>query len=230
MFDSGFPGDIDILWNSSMQYNWLQQLKPILHSAMLKFRMPFFNPADKQGVKMHKNKPIFANEFDKSTKHGINFIDNYQNNKFIYFDNKHIYVQAFPGETSAETRLIINNFDKTILYNHKEYEEKLFYYNRVSRVFNFHKDNKPYIDEQLGIDYCGDCSLMILIMTTYYKKFNISFTPKTIVNNIKTIMYILRRSFKTNTLHGRFYKPWKNFGQIMEAQPEIAEHYCKLTK
>jgi hypothetical protein len=234
MFQSGdaevHPGDIDILWNSSMQYNWLQQLKPILHSAMLKFRTPFFEPADKVGVEANKTKPTFAKEFNKSIRYGINFIANYQNNKFVYFDNKHIYVQAFPGETSTETRLVINNFDKTIEYDHTEYEEKMFYHNRVTRIFNFFKTNEPYIDTHLGIDYCGDCASMICTLTNYYKKFNIKSSPEVIKSHINDIMYVLRRNLKHNTLHGRFYKPWESFDQIMEAQPEIAERYCKLTK
>ena len=154
------PGDFDLLWNLSMQYNWMKIINPI--SSMLKFRTPFFNEVEKT-LKLIKE----GNEdFKLSKKYGLDIINSYKKKNLRYPRGK-IYIQAWPGETSSETRLIIDNSDILIDYDYHEYEDKLFWYNNVERPYCYHINK--FIVESEGFDNCGDCALEGKIYEDYEK-------------------------------------------------------------
>lgn len=68
---------------------------------------------------------------------------------FEYLPGK-IMIQPFPGRLSTETRLIVSEFDRTVKYSTKWYEQSLFYHNVVVRP-NF--KYRPLTSEQKGVYY-----------------------------------------------------------------------------
>jgi len=185
------PSDEDIMWNSAMQYNWLSILKP--KCFMLKFRCPF-------GVVQEcKPKKYMMDAFNKCP---IKFLDNAKKGKFIYIKNDHIWLQAFPGPTSSETRLIgslgsiatedTNNLQE---YDIDDYNDKMHYYNRIHRTYAFHDVDADFT---LGVDHCADCALALHILRNHGGK--------------KTLANILHQIDRTvhNHPHGLFYTPFAN--------------------
>jgi hypothetical protein len=153
-----YPNDIDILWNSAQQYNWLIALKA--RAYMFKFRPPFYN--HEGDLKMDDTK---RKEFKKATENGIDFLGDYHAGKFRYLDGK-INLQAWPGLASTETRLVGTDI-RLRAYNTNEYDEKLFFWNSVERCFIMHKNASATMS--LGLDYCGDCALEVRIWEDYIK-------------------------------------------------------------
>jgi hypothetical protein len=81
----------------------------------------------------------------------------------------HIYVQAFPGATSTETRLIVKKNAKLVEYDNKQYENACFYHNTVTREM-YHKTKLGDLNlERDGLDNCYDCTSFIHIMSEYLK-------------------------------------------------------------
>jgi len=73
-----------------------------------------------------------------------------------------LYYQVWQGKNSTETRLVPNG--KFKIYNHKNYEEILFYFNRITR--------RMYYDHNLDCyGHCYDCRSEIEILRNYIMKF-----------------------------------------------------------
>jgi hypothetical protein len=74
-----------------------------------------------------------------------------------------IYYQVWPGKHSTEARLYPNKKMKE--YDNTEYEERMFFFNRVTRRSYYPHDIKCY-------DHCYDCRSEIEILTNYlnYRK------------------------------------------------------------
>ena len=153
------PTDVDFLWNSAMQLNWINIMKPA--GYMLKFRMPFFEARE-----------LYVKDFQKEAfasakKLGIDFIANYYARKYQYLDGT-IFLQAFPGNASSESRLChYGPVLKYTYYNVNAYENAYFYYNTVARFFIHHRN--PYADSSIGFDHCNDCSIEAAIWENYSK-------------------------------------------------------------
>jgi hypothetical protein len=81
-----------------------------------------------------------------------------------------IYIQAFPGPTSTETRLIVKKDAKIIEYNHTTYEQACFYHNTILRQQDYRKfmHDKVYDLQRDGIDNCYDCATLCHILESYY--------------------------------------------------------------
>lgn len=203
-FGEESPSDLDILWNSAMQYNWINIMQP--KSVMLKFRCPFFNPEDKKIFNEYLRKPDFRqDDFDLAKKNGIDFLNDYSKNKFKYYQQYQIYLQAFPGMGSAETRFVTSEYSKIAEIDVLNYEERLFYYNNVSRLFGFHSNYKIF-DNNYGIDGCTDCALMHKIFENYYNKY----FPKgkdNIKNDIINLLKTIKRTLvEHGSHHGKLIK------------------------
>lgn len=198
LFAEESPSDLDILWNSSMQYNWLNEMQPT--AAMLKFRCPFFNKRDKQTFRDYISSPDFRQkDFDLSKKLGIDFLDDYAKEKFVYYQPKHIYIQSFAGKTSAETRLVIdtNKYPAELYeFDCKEYEEKMNYYNQIHRQLVQHTGYQTILDESLGINEYADCALMYEIFKRYYQKYFGTSSSQTIKKDIVELLKSIRRKLK----------------------------------
>ena len=211
------PGDTDLLWNLAMQFNWLQIMRP--RATMLKFRCPFNEPHDKKHFAKHHNDTIYKEAFDNAKKNGIDFISDYQNGIFRYVAADRLYIQAFPGASSSESRLVIkdtkrgsdDNIDDTtnpykniVEYDCADYQNKFYYYNQVLRPYGFHS-NPTNVKHHF--DACGDCALTYQIMSDYYRKFGPPMTPEAINEVIFKLIKMLGRSF-TSTLssHGNYFQ------------------------
>ena len=171
------PLDIDIYWNTSMMYNWINILKPEL--SMLKIRLPFYN--EKIDMKMYDA------EFKTSKQYGIDFKQDYNDFKFK-MSKSDLYLQAWSRHASSETRMYIkkDNINNIIEYDIKEIEEKLFYYNCIDRIWLMH--NNDNVNRKLGFCKCGDCALENKIWVDYLN-LNMGYIKKiddciTVTNNI----------------------------------------------
>lgn len=178
-----FPKDLDIIWNTSMMFNWMVNLQPEI--SMIKYRAPFFETTD-NSVEEHWRE--YKNDFDESKKYGIDFVNDYLNKK-VRAPVGRLCLQAFPGRTSTELRLIIKkeNLQNIVKYPWKDIENRMFYYNRIGRVFVHHAN--PNADRELGFCHCNDCALENVILSDYIKLMgnNISHDWNTVPKLVKMI-------------------------------------------
>lgn len=89
----------------------------------------------------------------------------WKNGTTEYLDGD-IYYQVWGPPTTTETRLFSNCL-KMKKYIHSEYEQRLFYFNTISRLGLYYHEHLP----AEGIDYCYDCTTEIKILTTFFTKF-----------------------------------------------------------
>ncbi len=212
---SGDVKDIDILWNSAMQYNWTKIMQP--SAAMFKFRCTYFDMHPHE-IFEYANKQPYKADFELARKNGIDFIGNFKRRAFEYFKPDNTYIQAFPGEDSTETRLIASkrgshDYEDTQKLDCEDLERKFFQYNKIIRPYGYHTDYEEIIDSDLGLDACGDCALMVKIFSDYYEKFH-KVDLKIIKKDIEDVMKVLRRNFKEKTKHGMFTTKYKTIPSL----------------
>jgi hypothetical protein len=162
------PYDIDIVWNSSQQYNWLSILKP--RAYMLKFRLPFHQPLERINMDKIPEQYIDAvkEDFAYSKKLGIDFLEDYENDNFNYLKGD-VFIQPWPGTGSTETRLVGETMELKNYGSYLDYEKKFAYYNLIRSIGLF---ENPLANKKLGFDHCGDCSLEYKIWKDYADKYN----------------------------------------------------------
>ena len=80
-----------------------------------------------------------------------------------------IYIQAFPGPTSTETRLIFKKNAKLIQYDNQKYEEACYYFNTITRMKRYKTVLGDLVLQRDGVDMCYDCASFIHIMHEYVK-------------------------------------------------------------
>ena len=160
----GMPNDFDIIWNSTMVYNWINVLQPEI--TMVKFRIPYYNEISD----FNKYKDIYKDDFDISKKYGTDFINDYKLSIFK-MSKCTLYIQPWKGQTSTEMRGYITKKDinNIIKYNIKDIEDKLFYYNKILRMC-YHTNINA--DKNLHFCNCNDCAIENVIWTNYIKTFN----------------------------------------------------------
>ena len=78
-------------------------------------------------------------------------------------------LQCYTDPTSAETRLFISPYtEEEVKYNVKDYNDKLFYHNLVTRNWcSYHTLKDDSYHQVNGLDHCYDCNLMINIFKNY---------------------------------------------------------------
>lgn len=172
-----YPTDLDIIWNTSMMYNWIYTLNP--EFSMIKFRLPFFN-TPKVVETDAKN---FFEEFEVSKKLGIDFIADYKQKKMAC-PKGDIYIQAWAGQSSTELRLHIKKEDikNPKYYDFKKIENKLYYFNSISR--GFYKHENANASSYIGFCHCNDCALENNIWEEYISKYR---SHKTVLNYVKLV-------------------------------------------
>jgi hypothetical protein len=75
-----------------------------------------------------------------------------------------IFFQVWPGCTSSETRLLVDQGNKKKMYDCVKYENQLFRFNTVERLLCYeHKINIA------GLDHCYDCHAEVHIINQYIK-------------------------------------------------------------
>ena len=182
------PTDIDVIANAAMNYTWLKLLTENYKSSefysMLKFRVPYFDAGEEidwyefyDNLKSTKDEGVDY----KLEMTGMPLADSLEEernakkakcvNSMPWFRGD-IYIQAYAGVSSAETRLHSNLEDiRADLVKHSlpEHEDKMFYYNKIER-FGYIFEN-PYSSETLKFDHCGDCSIAASIWSDFIDKF-----------------------------------------------------------
>lgn len=78
-----------------------------------------------------------------------------------------IYIQAYPGPTSTETRLVCKKDAPLITYDNTKYEEACFYHNKVCRSKQYKSKLGVVNLQRDGICMCYDCASFIHIMSDY---------------------------------------------------------------
>lgn len=201
-FRKNSPVDLDFIYDMSIQYNWINIMKPKLW--MLKFKMPYYTTDNADIIFKNKNLPHIKEAFEYSKKLGIDFLKNYYDNKFIYLKGG-VYIQPWAPPKSTESRLI--GIDTNIKeYNISRYENKFFYYNLIQRGFVMHHNN--YVDKNMGFDYCNDCSLEAKIWETYVELFNK--LNMDVIGYVKILNHILMPiKDSKNSYHGHLLNPFK---------------------
>jgi len=75
-----------------------------------------------------------------------------------------VFMPVWGRQSTTETRLVATG-PTTKLYDHTAYEEQMFYYNTISRVWYYHH-NVTGVD---GMCHCHDCASEVYILTAYLK-------------------------------------------------------------
>ena len=199
----GGPTDFDIIWNTSMMYNWLYILQPEM--SMVKFRMPYNNEKDKMLVNIPNE---YIDEFTTSRINGIDFKKNYLSNKFMFYKST-LYIQAWPGRTSTELRGIILKDDiikKNIInYDYHTIENKLFYYNIIVRSWFYIKNTNA--DKLLNFCHCNDCAIENVIWCNYFKLKIKQPAIKSVLDGVKSLDHITKKPL--NRFHlSSVWKKW----------------------
>jgi hypothetical protein len=217
--------DIDILYNSAQQYNWLRVMKPVM--SMLKFTCPKFKKEDEAEVDTKSEIEPYASEFKAALINNLDFAGDYNRSQFRYFAADKTCLMAFSSATNTNCALyvsgaaIINN--SIILYDHVAIEDQFFYYNLLERSYIFHEiigqDSSMNIGQILpGFDHCGDCCLFHRIFYDYAAKMPSKdrWTNVQIFEKMKELLSALRQTLMPkNAYHGAFNTPYKSFGQLV---------------
>lgn len=197
------PDSLDILWNLSQQYNWMTIMKP--KSSMLKFRHPFYNDDPNVFRRKCKEAP-YVFDFELAKKNGIDFVENFETRKLVYWDGK-VNIQAWPGPSSTESRLITDSTKIRDWGTPSDYEDKYFYYNSIERCYGLHYNNNA--DRKLGFDYCNDCALENLLWNNYMQKY--SAVVKEMGATVKSLVHKLSQITRRHLIrenHGHFFGPY----------------------
>lgn len=164
--DKAEPSDLDILWNSAQNLNWISIMRP--KSFMLKFRCPYLINDDSirrlnEALQRHPN---VERDFERCAERtGIDFVANFRAKKYIFIDYDLLALQAFAPSHSTETRLICSEI-RPREYDILDYEQKMFYYNIAYRSIGV---SECCHSSEIGIDNCHDCALMMRIFAEYGK-------------------------------------------------------------
>lgn len=200
------PTNGDILWNSAQMFSWLSILQP--HYFMLKFRCPFGYKDSIDNIRDNEDIKECKKEYN------IDFIKNYEEQKFIFIKPHRIFLQAYAGVTSTETRLVASYPFELHSFDTKEYEDRFFYYNNIIRSYGWHSIPQVFLDKYRMIDRCGDCAIMSRIIMDY-KLWTYKNKPQPAQNIIEkesfaiveTLLDLLerRRLITNQSIHGNYY-------------------------
>lgn len=114
-----------------------------------------------------------------------------------YYDGQ-IRLQAWVGIDSAETRLW-TNCQNLIEYDCKEYEEKMFYFNKHLRLGDYNEGQcKP-------MDFCNDCAIEWLTWQAYAEKYGKTseWCCDQVVNNPQSISIGPHGKYRDMPIHKR---------------------------
>jgi len=142
MLESSYPSDADILWCLSRQAHFVYYLEPAYSS--IKFKLPF---QSNQNLSLSKD---HADEMDDfKFTFDVDLMSAYKRNEYTYFEGD-IYTQPFGAASSTETRIHIDTSTPALCAQRlgtfipypttQEYENRMFYYNSIQRVFGIFTD------------------------------------------------------------------------------------------
>lgn len=160
-----YPSDADVVINNMMQHLWVVYMQP--RATMLKFRTPFFNSEASKTIADIQRSRVCAQYCDRF---GIMLdrIYDVRARMYRYLHNDGLYLQAFAGELSSETRLVTtratsDDYARIFDYDVRAHEDAMFYYNRMREYATTarHKGKWHLIE---GFDGCPDCDLTMRIL------------------------------------------------------------------
>lgn len=199
--------DGDIMWNLTMQYNWLRTIYP--KASMLKFRPPYYDN-DVKNIEEFMTK--YNKDFDFSPE--LNILENYKRKHILYPKGK-IYIQPWQPMSSTETRIVIEKDDINTLvtYDAVEHDDICNYYNLIERPVRSHNVGIEYY--QYGHCECNDCAIDIDTFNKYLnkpnhiqyiiKEFNIphSYSKSKIIGNLSLrLQCLLNSKLEGDNNHG----------------------------
>lgn len=144
--------------DNKKQLEWYTIINP--KKSMFKFRLPWLVPFEKHNGEWipspHDSKSK-GKEYKWVTRGGEKF-------KYLAGD---IYIQPFGPQSTTETRLHVDMFDrkqgpKFTIYDNTEYEEQMFYFNTKARPSLYYHGERGE-----GIDDCYDCATEVKILDGY---------------------------------------------------------------
>lgn len=100
--------------------------------------------------------------------------------EYKYFEGE-LFLQPFASITSTETRLVVKKNAKDKVYSLNDYEDKLYYHNRILRVANYSKTIKEKVKY---FDGCFDCSYFIFALKQYINKYNSNLILNEIITKV----------------------------------------------
>lgn len=212
--DDEMPGTLDVIWNMAQTFNWMRIMKPAY--SMLKFRHPFYESGGIETmIKSVVPGSMYYDDFERAKKkefgiNGIDFIANAKEKKMIFWKGD-VYVQAWAGKRSTESRLV-TDAKSLQSYDIHEYDNRYDYYNKVSRKFAYYENTNA--DKRIGFDHCADCSKENAMWTEYLDKFgtptdNPDYRRFKVIDYVRVLTEFTNPEFKS-TLHGHFFDKDKN--------------------
>lgn len=147
-----YPSDSSIILDNENQAEMARALEA--HVSQLKFRIPY----------------------DLET-YG-EYSDTEKTNVYKYLKGI-LFIQAFAAVRTTETRLVVfkENLNTMVEYTPKNYEDKLYIFNRVYRALRYKYKNIKHEDISKlhkNFDSCHDCVLASRIYTAFIRHFNIN--------------------------------------------------------
>jgi len=193
------PDTLDLIYNYSMQFNWITHMKPLM--SMMKWRHPFYESGDDDVISEFNEKgdDFIKAEFEISRKFGIDFMDNFAKRELV-FPCGIAYLQCWQGHSSTETRIWIARDDLDNFKNYgspDSYDNKLFYYNCIERCYMMRAN--PNANRRLGFDHCNDCAIENDIWEKYTKIYG-----GDVLACVERMSKITYRSLVRDN-HGRFF-------------------------
>eukprot|EP00467_Chlorarachnion_reptans_P019636 CAMPEP_0114496850 /NCGR_PEP_ID=MMETSP0109-20121206/5994_1 /TAXON_ID=29199 /ORGANISM="Chlorarachnion reptans, Strain CCCM449" /LENGTH=351 /DNA_ID=CAMNT_0001674159 /DNA_START=108 /DNA_END=1162 /DNA_ORIENTATION=+ len=85
-----------------------------------------------------------------------------------------IYLPVWGKQTTAEALLVPGEEGRETVYDHNEFEEKMFYFNTVHRVQYY----RHLIDDVRGVDHCFDCATEVFVLGEYLKVYYNTFVEQ----------------------------------------------------
>lgn len=92
-------------------------------------------------------------------------LDDIGTTKYEYLDGI-VFLPVWGGQTTSETRLVVDKNASTRIWNPVKYEDQMFYFNTITRVKYY-----PHDIKWKGYDHCYDCRSEIFILEQYLKKY-----------------------------------------------------------
>ena len=89
-------------------------------------------------------------------------------NKYTYLEGE-LFLQPFATVSTTEARLVVKKNAQDKIYDLDDYEDKLYYHNRILRVCDYSKLHNYKLKYFCN---CYDCSSFFLILENYINKYN----------------------------------------------------------
>lgn len=216
------PGDMDIMYNLAQQYVWVKLLRP--RGFMLKFRCLF----DYANKKIPPGKPSeFESEtFENAKSMGLDILK-YAREPTLEYLRGEIRLQPWAPVSSTETRLVAfsNSGDyEMAYYSQSEYENKLNYYNTISRGLTHFRND--YINRKVGFDNCAECAIEAKIWEAFFEYAQSVVGIKiNVLVGVNGISASLKRDLFHDE-HGKLYTPGSE--HVLRLLQEADVHNFKL--